>query len=267
MRNPLSRFSWFVVVLAGVAVQCVSAGMIGITTTVSASVKDNTVQVDVLVTNTGDESGYNLQAKMSLFGKEDASKKVPNFPPGRPIRFAMTMPINDLKPGTYPVIVRVFCTDANQYPFSALASHSFTKGSGGGPVEIVGEMKSLSLAKKDNLDVSLKNMGDTEIRASVHLITPRELSVDNAETKVLLPPRAEQNVRFSVVNFSAKPASIYPLIATIEYDDKGVHQTAIALGTATITEAKKVLGVNYYVLGVVLIVLVGVFIAFERFRK
>jgi len=267
MLRPSSLFWWLAVTAVLIAAPQVQAGVIAITTSVQAKVEDDKLYIIIQVENTGDEGGYNLQAKVLTLGREVETRKVSDFLPGKPSRFSINMPVTDVAPGTYPVIVRVFCTDANQYPFSALASHVFTKGAEGAPVEVIASMKPLSLADAGNLKLDLKNMSEDGITASIRVYSPRELTLAEDWTKLMLPGRSEKNLEYGIKNFSARPTSSYPVLATVEYDDDGVHQTTVAMGMVTIVEPRKIFGLNYYVIGGGLALLIVVFIAVERFRK
>ena len=267
MRRTTWQLGWLAGILVTLCVQHMWAGTIGITTSVSTTVTSNALHVTVSVTNTGDEQAYSLQAKIMALGQEADTRKAPDFTPGKPIVFRETFLIDAVMPGTYPVIVTVFCTDANQYPFSALATHVFSHGADAGTVDLVGQMEAITLSKKGKLELDLKNMSKSDIDATIRLVAPRELTVKNDEVKMLVPGRSDRRIRFDLENFSARPDSSYPLVAIIEYDEDGVHQTTTAHVTVSTTQVKRALGMNYSVLAIVLVGLVAVFIALEKFKK
>jgi hypothetical protein len=252
---------------AGLWVSGAVAGTIGITTSVETQVTNNTVRVVVIVKNTGDELCYNVQAQIRAFASEVTTVRRSEFPPNVPIRFAETLPLGSAPPGVYAVIVRVFCTDANQYPFSALAPHLFAVGERTKPIQVAGTMDNISISDGGKLNVRLKNMGDSDYDATIKLITPRELTAENPEARIVIPARSDKNVRFDIENFSARAPSTYPIVATVEYDDDGTHQTTLAPGVVTIVEQKRIFGFNYSVLAGVLVLLVVAFIVLEKLKK
>jgi hypothetical protein len=267
MRRATRQLGWLAGILVTLCVPHMWAGTIGITTTVSTTVTSNALQVTVSVTNTGDEQAYALHAKIAALGREVDTRKASDFPPGKPIVFRETLPIDVAVPGTSPVIVTVFCTDANQYPFSALAPHVFSHGAAAGTVDLVGKMAAITLSKKGKLELDLKNVSESDIDATIHLIAPQELTVKNDEVKLRLPSRSDRRIQFELKNVSARPGSSYPLVAIIEYEEDGVHQTATAQGTVATTQAKSAFGMSYSALAVLLVSLIAVFIALEKFKK
>lgn len=244
-----------------------AASFISINTTVSTTVSRDTLRVTVKVENSGDEAACNGQAQISVLGQQIVTEKVKELPVGKPVIFTKDVPLDAKTPGVYPLIVTVFYTDANQYPFSALASHVFACGAQGGPVNIMGNIDTMTLSGKGKLSLSLKNLGDAAIAATVRLVAPRELTVNGDQIDVVVPPRGEQHARFTLNNFSARAGSTYPIVAVAEYDQDGTHQTALVRGTVNIVEKKQALGLNYSVLAGILVVLVAAFIVFEKFRK
>lgn len=267
MRMIKRQSGLLALILTGLCVQPAFAGTIGITTSLSTTVKDNVIRVHVSVENTGDEAGYNLQAKIAVLDKEVLTEKIPDFPLKKPIAFTEELPITATTEGTYPVIVTVYCTDAKQYPLSALTSHVFTFGAAGKPTELVGTIGPVTLAKRTKLDLELTNIGDESINAAVRFILPRELSAEEPLKSAVISGRSSDKVRFAIKNLSAFPGSIYPILSIIEYDTGGIHQTVIAQGTVTVVDSKEIFGIDYSILGIGLVALIIVFIALERFRK
>lgn len=247
--------------------QCALAGVISISAAVSTKVEGESLLVTVTVENRGDESAYNAQAEFSVLGQRIQTEKVEQLPVGKPVTFAKEIPLNIGTPGLYPLMTTVFYTDANQYPFSALAPHVFAHGVQGGPADLAGKMDALTLSTRGKLRVTLRNLTGSDVTATVRLVVPRDLAVREEQQEVAVPARAEQALRFAIENFSARGGSAYPVTAVAEYEKDGVHQTALVSGLVKIIERPRVMGLNYSVLAGVLVLLVAAFIAFQKFKK
>ena len=231
---------------------------------VSTKVEGESLRVTVRVENRGDESAYNAQAEFSVLGQRIQTEKVEELPVGKPVTFAKEIPLNIGTPGVYPLMTTVFYTDANQYPFSALAPHVFAQG---GPADLAGKMDALTLSTRGKLRVTLRNLTGSDVTATVRLVVPRDLAVREEQQEIAVPARAEQALRFAIENFSARGGSSYPVTAVAEYEKDGVHQTALVSGLVKIIERPRVMGLNYSVLAGVLVLLVAAFIAFQKFKK
>lgn len=241
------------------------ASYISLPTTLSSKVEGRTLKIMVSSINKGDESAYNIQAELRVGGKEILAEKRTELPVNSSYQAQATILIPTTKPGTYPLILTMHYTDANQYPFSALTAQTyiFRKES---VSPIFGQVKSASFSKEGNLGFKLKNLGDREIKAKTYLIAPRELTVEKNQLELIVGPKSEKNGSFTIKNFSALSGSTYQVFAVSEFEDGNMHYSTVSPGTIKIIEAKTLFGLDQNILLIILSSLVAVFI-FAQFYK
>jgi len=241
------------------------ASYISLNTTLRTKVVGQTLKITVNSVNKGDESAYNIRAEIRAGSKQWLLEKKAELPVNLCYQAEVNFPLSISKPGTYPLILTMHYTDANQYPFSALIAQTyiFLKES---VSPIFGQVKSVSFFKEGNLGFKLKNLGDREIKAKTYLVAPRELTVEKNQLELVVGPKSEKNGSFTIKNFSALSGSTYQVFAVSEFEDKELHYTAIAPGTIKIVEDKLLFGLGQNFLLIILASLVAVFI-FAQFYK
>lgn len=243
-----------------------SASYISLNTTLTSKVEKNELKVMVSTINKGDESAYNVRAEIKMGGKEILSDKEPELPVNGIYRANFSVPLSLGKPGTYPLILIMHYTDANQYPFSALTVQTFAYGKEA-PSPLFGQAKSTSFSKEGWLRLTLKNLGDREIKANTYLVAPRELTVEEEKLSLSISPKSEQSTRFRLKNFSALNGSTYQLFAVSEFEDQGLHHTSVAPGTVKIVAAQEIFGLSYTAIFIILGALLIIFVGSQFFRK
>jgi hypothetical protein len=253
-----------VLLLAMLAASTASASYISLNTALSSKVENNTLKVMVSSVNKGDESAFNVQAEIRVGDKTILEEKQSELPIGGKYSAAAQYKIALRKPGTYPLTLIMHYTDANQYPFSALTCQTFVyQKDAVSPV--FGQMRSITFSKDGTLNLTLKNLGDSGIKAKTYLVAPRELTVGEAGGELTIPAKSEQRTSFSVANFSALAGSTYQVFAVSESEDDGLHYTSIAPGTVRIVEANIFANYQFYFIALIA-VLLALFISFQ-FRK
>ena len=254
-------------VAAVLVAQSASAGFIRLATSISSKIEGGTLTVLVTVCNEGDESAYSGQIEFLVGGEKYMSKKVEEFAVGVTNSFIQQIELSMETPGAYPLIATLHYADANQYPFSAMKAHIFPYEIEAGPSEIFGTIKETTFWKEGTVKLNLKNLGMSNIQTTTQLICPRELSVDEGSRNILVPAKSSGKAQFSLKNFAALSGSTYIVFAVSESEKNGVHHTTITPGVVKLKEQKKILGVSYGVLAAVLVVLVLVFVGFQKFKK
>jgi hypothetical protein len=243
-----------------------SASYISLNTTLRSKVEGNNLKVLVQVVNKGDESAFAVQAEFRVGGKTILAEKTTELPVNGTYQAAASIPLSLKTPGNYPLILVMHYADANQYPFSALTAHAFVYRQEGVP-PLFGQVKPASFAKEGSVDFVLKNSGDREIRAVTRLVVPRELSIENEQEPLTLPPRSQKSASFRLSNFSALAGSTYQLFAVTEFTDGGLHYTSLAPGTVKITADRAFFGLNQDLLVIILIVLVALFVGAQFIKR
>jgi hypothetical protein len=242
------------------------ASFISLNTTLTSHYEHGRLLAKVSVLNKGDEPAYNVRAEFKAGGQALLAKKSLSLPIGGTYQAEQAVPLSLALPGTYPLTLIMHYTDANQYPFSALTLQTFIYRQEA-PAPIVGRVNSTAFDKEGNLSFKLKNSGERPITTKTTLIVPAELSVKESQRALVIEPGSEQGSGFSVQNFSALSGSTYQVFAVTEFDDGGLHHTAIAPGIIKISTEHNFLGLDAAVYVVILIVLIVLFIGAQFLRK
>ena len=256
----------YVFIIVSLLASAAHASFISLNTTVTSEVRGNILNVSVSVVNKGDEAAHNVQAEVRLGDKKILANKKQELGVGGIYRAKTSFQLNQ-KPGQYPLVIVMHYADANQYPFSALTVQSFPYKAQAMLSDVFGKGKDATFWEKGSIKFILKNMGDTEIKSSTYLVTPRELTVKEGKQALTIAPKSDQSLKFSVENFSALSGSNYQVFAISEYEKDGVHLTNVTPGMIHLVEQKKVIGIDARYLFVTLVVLVLLFVGFQVYKK
>lgn len=254
MKRPALAFS---VLLLLIAPAC--ASFIRFEPTLTLTIEGNVLKTTVSAVNKGDEPAFNVRAELLAEGKNIFLSKQEEVRRGMGYETGSSIELNALKPGKYPLILRLHYTDANQYPFSCLAGQTFLYRSKNLPDPIVGRIKTATFWARGKVDLRLKNLTDSELEVSTSLVTPKELAASQEEIKCVIPAGGEKSIIFTVSNFAALGVSGYQVYAIVEYKDRAV----LVPGKINIIEEKDFLGISYPFLVFILIILVIIFIGFQ----
>lgn len=244
-----------------------AASYISLQTSVTSRVVKNTLKVSVSAVNKGDEPAHNVQAEIRVKEKTIPAKKLAQLGVNQVYRAQASFDLSRKKPGEYPLIVTMHYADANLYPFSALTCQTFSCKKEALPGQIFGSLKSTSFWKKGKVKLTLKNMSDSEIKASAYLVAPRELTLAKGSFKISIPPKSVKDLDFEIENFSALHGSSYQVFAISEYEKNGIYQTSITPGIIKIIKEREIFGISYTAILVILFILVLIFAAAQFLKK
>lgn len=240
------------------------AGYISLETKLSSEIVSNTLLIDVMVVNKGDEVAHNVQGEIRVGGENIPLKKVGELGVNATYHAKHPVRLRFKSPGEYPLILLMHYADANQYPFSALTCQTFAYKRAGMPGSIFGRMGSVRFWKDGEIKLTLRNMDDGARKVTTNLVLPRELMVKQGSFSFDLPGKSKKEIKFSVENFSALNGSSYQVYAISEYEADGVHKTTITPGMISIKQEKTIFGLNYYLI-IAAIVLTALFFIFAQF--
>lgn len=242
------------------------ASHISLETTISSEIIDNQLKVKVISINKGDESAHNVRAQIQVGSKKILADKKTELTVGEIYQVIKTFPLSLKKPGSYPLILTMHYTDANQYPFSVLKCQTFGyKKEAVSP--IFSSLNSITLSKNGNLNLTIKNLEQKDVKTKSRIIIPRELTVDKETCELDIPKKSQQKIIFPIKNLSALNGSTYHIFAISELEDKELHYTNISSGTVKIIISKNIFGLNYTTIIILLAVLIIFFVAAQFFKK
>lgn len=240
------------------------AGYISLETKLSSEIVSNTLLIDVMVINKGDESAHNVQGEIRVGGEAIPLKKIGELGVNETYQTKHPIRLRFKSPGEYPLTLLMHYADANQYPFSALTCQTFSYKRAGMPGSIFGKMGNVRFWEDGEIKLTLRNMGDGARKITTDLLLPRELTVKEGSVTFDLPGKSKKEIKFSVENFSALNGSSYQVYAISEYEVEGVHKTTITPGMISIKKEKTIFGLNYYLI-IAAIVLTLLFFIFAQF--
>jgi len=246
--------------------QAVLASYLSFNINLKTEVRNKELKVLVTALNKGDESAYHVQAELQVAGKTIFAQKQAELPINAPYQAQLTTALSLPSSGTYPLVLILHYTDANQYPFSALTVQTFSYlEEAKSPV--FGQLKPITFEKEGKLQLKIKNLSENKVSPLLYLVIPQELTVEEKPKPVEIDSRSEQNLTFSLKNFSALAGSTYQVFAVAEGSNQNLHYTQIFPGTVKIISSQKILGLSYSTLFLILIVLLALFILTQLFQR
>jgi len=244
----------------------VHGGYITINTTTDLKYEGSNLEVSIEVSNTGDESAYNVQFTCEILGKVLTSDIKPELKVQEAFKQVLISPLKLETPGRYPAVVTVSYTDGNQYPFSALSIPAFVYQEATSS-KVLGILKGQEISSKGYTELIVKNLDDIPKTVRMLFVLPKELSSSDLQREINLDPKAEETIPLEVKNFSALPGSQYTVYAVLEYDLGEKHFNLNAVGNIKIVK-KDLLKENKNILIGIAIFLALVFVALNiKFLK
>jgi len=255
-------FTGLVIVFSLFLMNPALASVIKLETSVTSGVESNVLHVIVSAVNRGDEPAHNVQAEIHVGSRSALGDRLNQLPVAGTYRSEFRLPVDLSAPGCYPLVLTMNYADANHYPFSALTAQTFVCGREAIP-PVIGQVENLAFWHDGKLRVTLKNMGDHEIRATTRLIVPHELTVTEESRELMLRPKGETKSMFMLKNFSALQGSVYQVYVVSEFEDGDLHFTSVAPGTVTLADLPRIFGLRRDAVIAILVVLVAVFIGVQ----
>jgi len=256
---------WLVVVaLSGFA----TAGTISIQTKTSVSVTDDSVSIQVEVTNQGDSQAHDVQVTVVILKEELKSRIVKQLgvKGTESFRFSQQIPKN--LNGRYPLGIIVDFHDAKQYPFSAISGMTYHIREDVNS-QLIFQAQDPVIPYADDtgeFNINIRNVADVERKIRVKLLIPKELSVSDNPMEIVIPARGQKDLFFEIRNFSAQAGASYPLFCYLEYEAEKKHYTTVGNATALIAAEK-----NWFrdtrLLWLVIAVLLAGMVVFYQIRK
>lgn len=243
----------------------VLASVISLTTTISTDLMtENTTKIQVKLLNSGDEPANNVQISLiSDFQSNPifVGTLIPNIPFEKEFNISLK---EDILPGNYPLVVLVDYSDANGYPFSSVSPSSIVYKTPS-VSKLSSVISELSLGDKETkkLTLNIRNLDDVSHELDVKLILPRELKVVDGERTILIQSKEQKELNFDVSSFSALPGSSYVVLASIEYEDEGLHYSSFGRGMVRITESSDLIELPSWLPITFIAVLVVIFIYYQ----
>ncbi len=185
------------------------------------------LEVTVVAVNRGTSPARRVQVHVRVPGKVRRSPIRPYLAPGEATAEYFQIPLDDLPPGRYPLIVLTDFQDPYQVPFSVLSVMTFSVGQAEDPALAL-EAHIPEIIDGETLTLRVRNLDKKARTLRARVVLPREFSSPVVEKTALLAGYAEIVLVFEVRNLGALAGATYPVFCLIEYDADGRHHTAVA---------------------------------------
>lgn len=217
------------------------AGSIGLALTAPANLEGDSLSAALSVKNQGDEAAHSVSAVLHFDGHYTRGAGRSLLAPAETYKNTLQVATGNLGTGRWPYAVTVDYSDANQYPFQAVLVGILTVGNPP-PAKVLIALDhepsiSDSGADKD-IALHVRNMSGTKLSATVRLLLPENIEIVQPAAPIEIAAWANVHISIPIVNRTALLGSVFPLTATLEYNDAGIHHTAMAEDVLRVAKEK-----------------------------
>jgi len=259
-----------VVLLASISNASATYIQISTTITTESVITKNETEINIQAVNLGDEPAYNVQLSLLLPHGFSSNYLYPKILyPNR--TFTGTFKLNideDLKPGRYPIMLMVYYTDANSYPFTSISAVYLVYKE---PTPVMLRANAMPIEIPHNgsgtLKIGIANIDNKPHNITLKLYLPNELRSNNYKEEIYLESSENKEIEFQISSLGALPGSTYIIFISMEYEDQ-LHYSSTASGTVTILKSESTADSKWksWTLIGIAILLVLIF-AYYQFKK
>ena len=235
-------------------------GVIKVETKTTVKITGDLLEVIITAKNNGTSPAHNVQTNLAVLGETLKAPVESIIKPGDSKTASFKKTIGGIKKGRYPLTVRIDFYDANQYPFSAVSGMTFHYKEDAN-TDLITLGKDLTMEKKGMITYDIKNLGAEPKNVKMNLVLPKELSVKEVTTDIIVDARSEKTLTFPISNFSALEGATYPVFSYFEYDVEDTHYTQVVRSQVNIVKKENLFRRFRYLWIALTIVLIGAFIA------
>jgi hypothetical protein len=228
----MSRFCVFAILLLIAPAVSATYITISVSTLSDGFIAQSPGDVNLTVSNFGDEPAYDVQFSLLLPEGFNATPiSVDSIEPNQKVPASFSIHVSDGVPaGEYQADMMVRYSDGNDYKFSMV-----------NPVKLVyrkqaassirGSMGNVEIPAggSGTLALKLSNLGNVSRQVSVKLEVPYEIKVESPERTVTIPPEGSVQIDFPVSSLGALPDSNYLVYAVADYTE-GLHYSTVVRG-------------------------------------
>lgn len=225
--------------------------------TLRTTLISNQDSIFISTTNNGDESAYNLQVTLATPTNTLNSDIQKELRVSGYLNETFKLQPASLLPGSYPLIITIDYTDANNYPFSAISTAIYNNKESTRPGLIL-SMPAIDISGSKKLKLEIKNLDDYDKEVTARIIVPKELSISSQQS-IKIKGKDSSSLSFNVKDFAARPDSSYAIFAIAEYEKDSRHYTAVYSSNVKIVKS---LNIPTYLLILPLAILLVIFIIY-----
>ena len=234
----------FISFLMLITASFVSATYISLSSSVDLEriVNSTVAEANISIFNDGDEPAYDVIVEpISYQGINAEQVMLGTINPNSTAVGTITLQVDENSvPGKYAIGLLIRYNDLNNYPFTFVTPVTFFYQT---PVQsnVVGLLNELEIAGDETQEMilTIQNRDYKPHDVTIKLYTPNQISVDEAEKKITLQQSSESTVTFQVSSLGALPGGNFFVFATIDYEEDGMHCSAISSNGRIITAKER----------------------------
>jgi len=230
----MARAAFYCIAFLCLALACPAwADTLSMQTSMTISVGQGKIHVQVSITNKGTASAHKLAAHLFLLETKLKSPEISELAPGQTQNVSYDKPWPVPLAGEFPAVLLLTYQDEAGYPFSALHCNAF-KGRQSPDPDLSAKAADFAISQKGSVSAWVSYPGKAPKLVSARLVLPNELDSPKKATTLKLSGGAAQQLAFEVENRSALPGATYPVYILFEYEDGPTHHTVVSQAMAMV---------------------------------
>ncbi len=219
-----------------------AAERIGFEIKASVRASAERVELGLEVRNTGDETAFSVTPRATLGGRTVSGPGLTSLAAGASHSWDLLLHEGPTAKGAYIAVVKLAYSDANAYPFEALAAAPFEAGTARRPpLRGTLSLPALATGRQRTGQLSVNAPEGRGRRYSVRLFMPRGIRARLAETEISFGEGKRRVLPVEVSNKGLLAGSSVGVIALLTSLDESTPQTDLIRGVIRVKTAARIL--------------------------
>jgi hypothetical protein len=197
-------------------------------------VGETTVDVDVVLTNSGDTAGGTVVVTGELGESQDTGKLEAALAPGKSATVPLQFPRGLLTPGLHAVDLLLEYTDVVPGGTTPVTQRAFLLVGTAQPERVRLRVPDLSLDTFADLRVEVQSADGAPHRVRVHVSVPHGLQAPDPPAMVALPASGAVEVPIRLLRSGAPRPTRLGVVALAETDEHGLAGASVATGVVSV---------------------------------
>ncbi|CAN2043917.1 putative CARDB domain-containing protein [Candidatus Magnetomoraceae bacterium gMMP-1] len=226
----------------------------------------DTINMMVKVSNTGDDTAYDLKATIILDEHKLQHNELGDNAPGKKINFKSRISITDLKPGKYFAVIIINFKEQNgvlhrayhffQIPYNIDKTKNYKSKFTANISKLVFNKKAF-WHKKDNIQLVIKNNYNKVIKPKAYFYPSEGFTCQEYTTYNLIPGQEKKDIISVIKDQSVNNNGMFYVVVHYEHEEK--HYSHLIKSTVKIAD-KPIYFKLYLIIGAMLLLIVIVII-------
>ena len=214
--------------LAGILILLCSeqamARSITMQTTMTFSVTQDHVKVEIKGTNKGSEYARHVHAILYLFDTTIISESTDNLPIHASHSFYFSIAIPKDKKGDFPIVGEIVFHDTTGNVYSALTASVLALLSVPGKDLIEAHIPEISMVRQGFLTVGIQNRASQALMCVVNLFLPKALTTPDSKKRITLEGHGKAKLDFKILNRYPLNTADYSVFSVLTWIDDGISR-------------------------------------------